>query len=484
MHFRDKYTWREDWPVAREVERLTGVRLRGVASTASASSREAFNLMLASGKLPDIIAGDGLRGAFLRYGSEGAFRPLGPLLTAHAPNLAAFLAAHPDIARSITAPDGQIYFIPYVPDGTFARGWFIRQDWLDKLGLPMPQTVAELHATLIAFRDRDPNGNGRRDEVPFFVREAPELGRLFTLWDARSSGSETPHDFTANDGRVQHPYAVDAYRTAIRNVAQWYREGLIDREVFTRGARAREVLLGNDQGGVTHDWFASTALYNTSLAERVKGLKFVAFAPPASVSGVRLAESRRARVRPDGWAITTACEDPIAAIQLFDFFFTPAGRRLSNFGIEGVHHDMIAGEARFKPRVLGSKTPVNTQMWDIGAQIPIGFWQDYSYERQWTDPIAQAGIALYEQGNYLAEDFPGVAMTGPERRLFDRKWPGLLSLMLERQQAWILGARDVDADWLDYSVRLRALGLQQVLGAMQAAFDRNAAPPTPGVSRK
>jgi putative aldouronate transport system substrate-binding protein len=472
MHFRDKYVWREDWPVAREIERQTGVRLKNVASTASASSREAFNLMLASGKLPDIVAGDGLKSAFLRYGMEGAFRPLGPLISAHAPNLAAFLAAHPGIARTITAPDGEIYFIPYVPDGTFARGWFIRADWLDKLGLKTPETVDELYTTLVAFRDRDPNGNGRRDEVPFFVREAPELGRLFTLWGARSSGSETPHDFMAIDGRVQHPYAAEAYRTAIRNVARWYREGLIDKEVFTRGARAREVLLGNDQGGVTHDWFASTALYNTSLASRVKGLRFVAFAPPASVSGVRLAESRRARVRPDGWAITTASQHPIAVIRLFDFLFTPRGRRLSNFGVEGVHHDVIDGAARFKPQVLNAKTPVNTQMWEIGAQIPVGFWQDYAYERQWTDPVALAGIALYEQGRYLAEDFSGVAMAPAERRLFDRKWPGILSFMLERQQAWVLGARDVDADWPEYNKRLAALGLSLVMEAMQAAQDR------------
>jgi putative aldouronate transport system substrate-binding protein len=477
MHFRDKYTWREDWPVAHELTRLTGVRLRNVASMATTSSKEAFNLMLVSGNLPDIVAGDGLKAQFLRYGQEGAFVPLNALIAEHAPHLAAYLAANPDIRRAITATDGQIYFIPYIPDGRAARGWFIRTDWLETLGLDLPRTVDELYIVLKAFRERDPNGNGRRDEVPFFVRESAELGRLFTLWDARSSGSDSAHDFYLDAvGHVRHPYADDAYRVAIRNVAQWYREGLIDREVFTRGPRARDVLLANNQGGLTHDWFASTASYNSVLAKRIPGFKLLPLPPPASLAGRRIEENRRARIKPDGWAITTANKQRVATIKLFDFYFSPAGRRLANFGVEGIHYDLVGGQPKFKPQVLAARSPVNTQLWDAGAQIPIGFVQDYEYERQWTDAIALAGIAGYETGGYLIDEFPGVTLNGPERRLVDRRWPAVLSHMLERQQAWILGARDVDKDWPEYLARLERLGLGRVLAVMQAASDRQTKP--------
>ena len=472
MHFRDKYTWREDWPVAKELTRLTGVRLKNVASMATTSSKEAFNLMLVSGNLPDIVAGDGLKAQFMRYGMEGAFLPLDQLIAAHAPNLQRFLDENPDIRRAITAADGKIYFIPYIPDGRAARGWFIRQDWLDKLGLPVPRDVHELYSTLKAFRERDPNGNGRRDEVPYFVRESAELGRLFTLWDARSSGSDSAHDFYVEAGKVRHPYAEAAYRVAIRNVAQWYREGLIDREVFTRGPRARDVLLANNQGGVTHDWFASTASYNGVLDKRIPGFKLHPLPPPASSSGRRIEENRRARIKPDGWAITAANKQPVETIKLFDFYFSAVGRRLANFGVEGVHYDLVDGNSVFKPQVLAGRSPVNTQLWDAGAQIPIGFVQDYEYERQWTDAIALSGIAQYEAGNYLIDDFPGVNLAGPERRLVDRRWPAILSHMLERQQAWILGGRDVDKDWPEYAARLEKLGLGRVLAVMQSAWER------------
>ena len=472
MHFRDKYVWRDDWPVAREIARLTGVKLHGVASAATLSSREAFNLMLASGNLPDIVAGDNLKADFVRYGMEGAFAPLDALIAAHAPNLAAFLARRPEIRNAITAPDGNIYFIPYIPDGTFSRGWFIRADWLDRLGLAPPRTVDELIAVMRAFRDRDPNGNGRSDEIAFFAREWPEVLRLLTLWDARSSGSDQSHDFYIDGGRVVHPYATGSYRTGMAAIAALYREGLIDREIFTRGGRAREVMLGGNIGGITHDWFASTAAYNEVYRDKIPGFRFVPFDPPASVSGRRIEENRRARVKHDGWAITTANQHPVETIALFDFFFSDEGRRLANFGVEGQHYDLSGGIARFKPQVLASKTPVNTQMWAIGAQIPIGFAQDYAYERQWTDPIAQAGIDAYERGGYLVDDFLGVTLTAEERRVYDRYWPTVRDLMLEMQQSWIVGTRSIEADWPHYVAQLHRLHYDDVLAAMQQAYDR------------
>ena len=44
--------------------------------------------------------------------------------------------------------------------------------------------------------------------------------------------------------------------------------------------------------------------------------------------------------------------------------------------------------------------------------------------------------------------------------------------MLERQQAWILGSGDVEADWDAYMSDLNGMGLQKVVAAMQSAYNR------------
>ncbi|MGL4240782.1 MAG: extracellular solute-binding protein [Beijerinckiaceae bacterium] len=478
FHWDNKFAYRNDWPVEKEAARLTGVTLNSLTSTATTSTKDAFNLLMASGKLPDIVGGGGaqanfsMREQFNQYGMEGAFLPLNDLIAKHAPNIKAVFDKRPELRQAITAPDGNIYYIPYLPDGKFGRAYYVRQDWLDKLGLKQPQNVDELYEVLTAFRNRDPNGNGRKDEIPYFNREWPELIRLVTLWDARSSGSDTYHDFYVDNGQIRHPYAQENYRTGIRNLAKWYKEGLIDPEIFTRGPRSREALLGGDIGGMTHDWFASTASYNDALRDKVPGFNFIAMIPPASVGGKRIEEHRRIPVKPDGWAISHTNKDPVATIKYFDFWFTEAGRRLANFGVEGVHHDVVDGKAKYKPEILSSRTPVNSQMYDVGAQAPRGYPQDYEYERQWTNKAALEGIALYEKGDYLVPDFLGVALDKAQKATYDKHWSSILTYMLEQQQAWILGTRDVEKDWPAYTAQLDRLGFKLVMTAMQAAYDR------------
>ena len=471
--------YKEDWPVEQAARAMTNIHLIDV--TVGANTRtdensgktEALNLMLASGDIPDIVGSSRLKDFVNQYGPEGAFLPLDDLIEEHAPNLKAFFEERPEIKSAISAADGNMYYIPYLPDGKYGRAYFIRYDWLEKLGLEVPETVDDLKAALIAFRDQDPNGNGQKDEIPYFARQWPELIRLVTLWDGRSSGSDTAHDFYVDEGQIKHPYAGEGYRDGIKNLAEWYAEGLIDPEIFTRGNSSREYLLSENLGGMTHDWFASTSGYNTSMGEKVDGFLFKAMAPPASISGKRIEEHRRIPIKPDGWAIGYTNEHPVETIQYFDFWFSEEGRRLANFGVEGQHYTMVDGEPKFTEEVLTNGEPVNSQLWAVGSQLQArGYFQDYEYEKQWSNEYALEGIALYDEGDYLIDQFLGVAFTAEEQKVYDKYWASIRDYMLERQQGWILGNGDVMAEWDEYIAELEQRGLNDVLGVMQSAYDR------------
>ena len=472
-------TYNEDWPVEQVARELTNIHL--VDDTVGANMRtsentgrtEALNLMLAAGSIPDIVGSSRLKDFVNQYGPEGAFYPLNDLIEEHAPNMQAFFDERPEIASAISAADGNMYYIPYLPDGKYGRAYFIRNDWLDTLGLETPETVEEVEAVLRAFKNDDPNGNGIADEVPYFARQWPELIRLVTLWDGRSSGSDTYHDFYVDNGDIKHPYAGEGYRDGIAGLARWYEEGLIDAEIFTRGSSSREFLLSENLGGMTHDWFASTAGYNTSLADVVDGFSFKAFAPPASVSGVRMEEHRRIPIKPDGWAIGISNEYPVETIKYFDFWFTEEGRRLANFGVEGQQYALEDGAAKFTEDFLTNGEPVNNQLYAVGSQLQArGYFQDYEYEKQWSNEFALEGIALYDEGDYLIDQFLGVAFTADEQRVYDRTFPSIRDYMLERQQGWILGNGDVNADWDAYIETLDNMGYQELLEVMNSAYDR------------
>lgn len=472
-------TYQEDWPVEIEARKLTNIHL--IDDTVGANMRtdentgktEALNLMLAAGAIPDIVGSSRIKDFVNQYGPEGAFFPLNDLIAEHAPNLAAYFEKRPEIASAISAADGKMYYIPYLPDGKYGRAYFMRTDWLETLGLEVPQNVEELEKTLIAFRDGDPNGNGIADEVPYFARQWPELIRLVTLWDGRSSGSDTYHDFYVKDGALVHPYAGEGYREGIANLARWYEMGLVDAEVFTRGSSTRDYLLGENLGGMTHDWFASTSGYNTSLAGEIEGFAFEAIAPPASISGVRMEEHRRIPIKPDGWAIGATNDHPVETIKYFDFWFTEEGRRLANFGVEGEQYTMVDGEPQFTEEFLTNGEPVNNQLYRVGSQLQArGYFQDYNYEKQWSNKFALEGIALYDEGDYLVDQFLGVAFNAEEQRVYDRTFSAIRDYMLERQQGWILGNGDVNEDWDDYIQTLDNMGYQELLEVMNSAYAR------------
>lgn len=472
FHYRNSSVYDPNWPVEREAANMTGISLNSVGPEHIKDSSAAFNLMMANGDLPDIVGGNFLQQKFNQFGPAGEFIPLDDLIEEYAPHIKEVFEKSPEIKKSIQAADGNLYFIPYLPDGKYGRAYFIRTDWLRKLELSTPETVDELYTVLTAFKHQDPNGNGLDDEIPFFARNFEEMVRLVTLWDARTTGTDTWHDFYVEDGQIQHGYNKETYRIGISNLAKWYKEGLIDPEVFRRGRKAREFILENDLGGMTHDWFASTASFNQRYKDTIEGFEFKAISPPASPSGRRLEEHRRAQVKPDGWAITRANRNPIETIRYFDFWFSPEGKRLANFGVEGEHYNLVDGKPQFTDEILNGELPVNTRMWEVGAQIPRGFPQDYGYEIQWSNEIALEGIALYDEGDYLVEPFLGVSLTTTEKDVIDQYWESVKIYMLERQEDWVLGNRDVNADWDSYLSVLDKLGMKKVLATMQTAYER------------
>lgn len=479
MNHKRYPVYKEDWPVEVEARALTNIHLKDVTVGANmrtdsenTGKTEALNLMLATGKIPDIVGSSRIKDFVNQYGPEGAFLPLNDLIDEHAPNLKKFFEEKPEIKAALSAADGNMYYIPYLPDGKYGRAYWIRYDWLDALGLEVPTTVEEYEAALRAFKTQDPNGNGIADEVPYFARQWPELLRLVTLWDGRSSGSDTYHDFMVENDKIAHPYAGEGYREGIKNIARWYADGLIDAEIFTRGSSSREFLLSENLGGSTHDWFASTAGYNR-LSTEIDGFSFKAFAPPASISGKRIEEHRRIPIKPDGWAIGGTNKHPVETIKYFDFWFTEKGRRLANFGAEGEQYEMVDGKAKFTDAVLNSDEPVNNQLYAVGAQLQgRGYFQDYNYETQWSNEFALEGIALYDEGDYLIDQFLGVAFTADEQKVYDKYWGTIRDYMLERQQTWILGNGDVEAEWDDYIAQLNKKGLSDVLEVMTTAYKR------------
>lgn len=441
----------------------TNILLKPTLSENVTDMDQALALAVAAKNIPDVVY-DWKQENFNKYGTQGALIPLNDLIEEHAPNYKKFLEENSDIKYFSTADDGNIYFIPFITDGEASTAWFIRQDWLDKLNLETPNTVEELHDVMVAFRDGDPNGNGQKDEVPYFGPQG-DLGGLFSLFDAYDS-------FRYQNGKVTFGPLEDNYLKAVTEVAKWYKEGLIDKEIFTR-SDAKDFFTTRNTGGITHDWIGSTSKRNDALKDTIPGFNLKVMAPPEGIDGVRREENRRSRTSGEGWAISTMNEHPVETIKLFDFFFTEEGRRMANFGLEGVHYDMVDGAPVFKDEILNSDTSVAAIMINVHSQINFGFWQDYAYEAQWTNQIGRDGLAMYQENGYLPSLVERPQLSYAENADKHNTLATQIKTYLdETLQQWIFGTKDITSDYGAFKETLKTLGVEEYVAIEQKAYDR------------
>jgi putative aldouronate transport system substrate-binding protein len=68
-----------------------------------------------------------------------------------------------DDSRRLTTVDGHSYGLAQPGSIVKNEGILIRKDWLDKLGLAVPVTLADYMNVMKAFTFRDPDGNGKND---------------------------------------------------------------------------------------------------------------------------------------------------------------------------------------------------------------------------------------------------------------------------------------------------------------------------------
>lgn len=222
--------------------------------------------MLASGDIPDLFVGGNVitDADFAQF--QGLFQDLSELST-QAPNVQEMFDAKPETKVIATQPDGKIYGLP-----KYQRFWpasatrqFINQKWLDNLGLAMPTTWDELYDVLVAFKDKDANGNGdSNDEIPMdfpgsfggFFNPAVLLGSEgITLTDGSSQG------YFVEDGKVKNFLTDDRYKKLVVFLNKLNKAGLINPEVFTHDYTKYQAIARGEgdtaKVGFTWGWVAS-----------------------------------------------------------------------------------------------------------------------------------------------------------------------------------------------------------------------------------
>ncbi len=118
---------------------------------------------ITSGNYPDIILAEGAD--YINFAKTGVTADITEVYEEYASDeLREYLASDNGVGLNSAMIDGKLYGIPLLGNSYDSiMIMFIRQDWLDAVGMQIPTTMDELHQVALAFTEKDPDGNGKND---------------------------------------------------------------------------------------------------------------------------------------------------------------------------------------------------------------------------------------------------------------------------------------------------------------------------------
>lgn len=463
-----------DTEMAKDWQAQTGVKIEFQHPTAG-QEKEQFNLIVADGNYPDLWDyrwhdPNVYPGGAAKAIEDGVIMDLTDLINQYAPNLKAYLTAHPDVDRAVKTDDGKYFAFPSLRENDemcTSFGPMMRADWLKECGLENPETVDEWHDALVAFKEK------MNCPAPF-------------TWNEEANGSYNPigyaygapRDFVLDDNKVVYGPAKPEYKDYITTMAQWYKEGLIDQDIYSTGDDQTKAKMTTGRSGAIMAWNGSgLQSYITIGQETDPNFDMVGLKWPVLNKGDKPEYGFIDNIYYwGGIAIGATCKDPVLAVQMLDYGYSEDGIRLFNFGREGESYTMVDGVPTYTDLILKNPDglPV-TQAMSIyimahyqGPTIQSIGYQNQYYQMQ----QAKDAIANWADANSRSHKVPAITPSQAESSEFASIMNDINTYVKEMSSKFILGTADIDKEYDKFMETMNQMGLERALEIQQAAYER------------
>lgn len=433
------------------------------------TQQEQINLMFASDDLPDFFYSAWSLGGndIVKYGANGQLIALEDLIDEHAPNLKVILDQRPDIKQMITAPDGHIYSIPQFIEDKASQSndaFFINKKWLDELDLSIPETTDEFVEVLKAFKEKDLNGNGKNDEIPFSFMYSNAIRGPHSL---SGSFGVVGRNIGVKDGKVYYAPVQPEYKEYVKWMHELYAEGLIDQEAFTHDTSVYDSKIKSKTPifGAYFSW-SKWSDFGTLDSE------YVAIPPLKGPDGDQMWNRNAGTFSVSGFSITSANANPVRTIKWVDQMFDPViaiqissgpiGENLKEED-DGTYSIIEAPEGTSFEEFRHKNTPgsygVFIQLADSEIKVnqSPGQKEKESYAEMYAPYQPEE---IYPNVLYSAEDAERLSILATDI-------DGYISEMIPK----FIIEGNVDAGWDGYIEQLDKMGLNELLEMHQKYYD-------------
>lgn len=463
--------------VFKRMEKETGVTVNWI-EIPQTNFEEKKNLLLASNDLPDVFMHSLNDSDLLRYGGQGVLVPMETLIEKYAPRIKDLFAKRPDIKKYVTTPDGHIYILPRIQELAHRvnpDNMFINKTWLDKLGLSIPTTADEFYAVMKAFREKDPNGNGKKDELPMSwcsVKNSRQLN-VDSFFGTFGMLDNPMHLMVSADKKVYFTANTDNYKNGLAYLNRLYREGLIDPEVFTHDikqysakGKAPDMLYG-----VFFEWFDE----NTAGNDRAKK-DYVVLPPLKGPDGKqRWNTTPTAVLARQNFAITNKMKNPEVAIRWADQCYDWATSYELCYGSWDVNIKKEGSKVVMLPPPAGRSADEFRYLNSPAYTTPFALYEvDFKNLELTENHIRKfARLDMYRKFfPALEEVYPDAFFLAEEENELAILRTDITNYVDQMRAKFVIGAESVDSGWDTYLKQLNQIGLSRYLELYQKALTR------------
>lgn len=470
------FTSNNDAYWAQALEEITGTHVEWTQPEGDVMA-EKFNLMIASEEYTDAIVYDwpNVEGGPEMYVEDEIILDLTELIPECMPNLNAYLEEHPEVKRVMQNDEGQILYIPFIRDDIALNiyvGTLIRTDWLEKLGLEVPENTDDLYNVLKAFKEQDPNGNGEADEIPmsgvgFDEYSEYAIGNLLWAFD-------THYSFYVEDGEVVWGPVEDKFAEGLEYIAMLFNEGLIDVDYLLNDRTAMDSKAIADRVGFEFS-FQPTKYYNDATfndgTKVMMGIPYLTTPDNDSKMCFNSAYTQGV-VTNVSLAVTTACEDPKGLLKWLDTVFSEEGIILMNYGEEGTHFEYVDGVPQcidYANLTTEEKTLVQADTMVIDTSFP-SLQQWGALSATYSDWGAKA-VDIWAEDVDTSGILPQLSFTAEEREKISDPLTQLETYASTQMNKVVIGELGMD-EWPEVVEKLYDMGIAEILEVYNAAYQR------------
>lgn len=325
-------------PVALAITEATGVTLDTLYP--SDVEEKTVELMIATGELPDLIFAKGDSDILIE---QGALIDLSDLIDEYGPHIKALYGdEYEKLQSSRENPAiyqlccGRVQDEALTSSGTAQLQWAV----LAFNDYRIPYTLEEYGDMIREYKARHLNIDGQTTiGITLSVTDWHWYTTLANPSGYIANGAiDNGQWIVSDDYKVQYKHMVGGQKEYYRWLNRMYDEKVLDQEfaIQTHEDYLEKIASGRVLGLLDADWDYTTAENTLKAAGRYE--RTYAGLPVTIDSSVKCASLAPQGLNTWGIGITTACKDPVRAIQFLDWLCTEEAQILVNWGIEGVNY--------------------------------------------------------------------------------------------------------------------------------------------------